>query len=148
MDLTLELVLSDDHTRPINARGTVTWIRPRKKRLAFYPKMGVQFTYIADDVQVHIVNMVTLLNNSRSRSYRPARLFTSHPSMGLSATWTVFLSSSFDFLSYRFVIQFSGQSYRSTYRIPVRFLWITATQIAGYSLPISPILRMTLNQGG
>jgi len=60
MDLTLELFLSDDHTQPINARGTVTWIRPRKKRLAFYPKMGVQFAYIADDVRVHIVNMVTL----------------------------------------------------------------------------------------
>ncbi|HEX5645689.1 MAG TPA: PilZ domain-containing protein, partial [Nitrospira sp.] len=67
-DLTLELVLPDDHTRPITARGKVAWIRPREERHVFYPGMGVQFTEISDDARTRIVNMVKSLDNSRSRS--------------------------------------------------------------------------------
>ncbi|MBM4126070.1 MAG: hypothetical protein FJ247_01800 [Nitrospira sp.] len=67
-DLTLELVLPDDHTRPIVARGKVAWIRPREERHVFYPGMGVQFTDISDDARARIVNMVASLDSSRSRS--------------------------------------------------------------------------------
>lgn len=67
-DLTLELVLPDDHTRPITARGKVAWIRPLEERHVFYPGMGVQFTEISDDARARIVTMVTSLDCSRSRS--------------------------------------------------------------------------------
>jgi uncharacterized protein (TIGR02266 family) len=67
-DLSLELVLPDDQTQPITARGKVAWIRPREERHVFYPGMGVQFTEISDDARARIVNMVKSLDSFRSRS--------------------------------------------------------------------------------
>jgi type IV pilus assembly protein PilZ len=67
-DLSLELALPDDHTRPITAQGKVAWIRSREEQHVFYPGMGVQFTEISDDARTRIVNMVKSLDRSRSRS--------------------------------------------------------------------------------
>jgi uncharacterized protein (TIGR02266 family) len=67
-DLSLELVLPDDQTQPITARGTVAWIRSREEQHVFYPGMGVQFTEISDDARARIVAMVTSLDTFRSRS--------------------------------------------------------------------------------
>ncbi len=64
--LSLELVLPDDHTRPITALGKVTWIRPRGERHVYYPGMGVQFTEISEHARARILNMVKSLDNSRS----------------------------------------------------------------------------------
>ena len=67
-DLSLELVLPDDQTRPITAQGKVAWIRSREEQHVFYPGMGVQFTEISDDARARIVNMVSSLDSSRSQS--------------------------------------------------------------------------------
>jgi type IV pilus assembly protein PilZ len=66
-DLSLELVLPDDQTQPITARGKVAWIRSREERHVFYPGMGIQFTEISDGARTRIVNMVKSLDSARSR---------------------------------------------------------------------------------
>jgi uncharacterized protein (TIGR02266 family) len=67
-DLSLELVLPDDQTQPITARGKVAWIRSQEERHVFYPGMGIQFTDISEDARARIVNMVNSLDSARSRS--------------------------------------------------------------------------------
>ncbi|MDH4327280.1 MAG: PilZ domain-containing protein [Nitrospira sp.] len=64
--LTLELALPDDPANPIIAQGQVAWVRPAEERHVLYPGMGVQFIKISDESRARIVNMVKLLDRSRS----------------------------------------------------------------------------------
>jgi type IV pilus assembly protein PilZ len=66
--LALELVLPDDPTTPINAQGTVAWIRPREERFVFFPGMGVQFTEISEEGRARLLTMVKTLDHARQGS--------------------------------------------------------------------------------
>jgi uncharacterized protein (TIGR02266 family) len=63
--LELELVLPDDPTSPINARGNVAWIRPREEHYAFFPGMGVQFTEISEEGRARLLTIVKALDDAR-----------------------------------------------------------------------------------
>ena len=63
--LALELVLPDDPTAPINAQGTVAWIRPREEHYVFFPGMGVQFTEISDEGRARLLTMVKTIDHAR-----------------------------------------------------------------------------------
>ena len=67
-DLALELVLPDDPTVPINAKGKVAWVRPREERYAFFPGMGVQFTEISEEGRARLLDMVKSLDQARKES--------------------------------------------------------------------------------
>lgn len=66
--LALELVLPDDPTAPINAQGTVAWIRPREEHYVFFPGMGVQFTEISEEGRARLLTMVKALDQARQGS--------------------------------------------------------------------------------
>ena len=66
--LALELVLPDDPTAPINARGTVAWIRPREEHYVFLPGIGVQFTEISEEGRARLLTMVKALDQARQGS--------------------------------------------------------------------------------
>ena len=66
--LSLELILPDDPTAPINAQGKVTWIRPKEEHYAFFPGMGVQFTEISETGRARLLTMVKALDNARQGS--------------------------------------------------------------------------------
>ena len=67
-DLALELVLPDDPTVPINAKGKVAWVRPREERYAFFPGMGVQFTEISEEGRQRLLNMIKSLDQARGQN--------------------------------------------------------------------------------
>lgn len=64
-ELTLELVLPDHLPIPIQAKGIVTWVRPRPERYVFFPGMGVQFTEISEKGRERLLEMVKSLNHIR-----------------------------------------------------------------------------------
>ena len=66
--LALELVLPDDPTAPINAQGTVAWIRPSEEHYVFFPGMGVQFTEISEEGRARLLTMVKTLDHARKGS--------------------------------------------------------------------------------
>ena len=66
--LTLELLLPDDPTVPINAQGKVAWIRPREERYVFFPGIGIQFTEISETGQARLMTMVKTLDRARQGS--------------------------------------------------------------------------------
>jgi uncharacterized protein (TIGR02266 family) len=66
--LTLELVLPDDPTAPINAQGKVTWIRPGEEHYVFFAGMGVQFTEISEEGRARLLTMVKALDQARQGS--------------------------------------------------------------------------------
>ena len=66
--LSLELILPDDPTAPINAQGKVAWIRPREERYAFFPGVGVQFTEISETGRARLLTMVKTLDHTRQGS--------------------------------------------------------------------------------
>ena len=66
--LALEIVLPDDPTAPINAQGTVAWIRPREEHYVFFPGMGVQFTEISEEGRARLLTMVKALDHARQGS--------------------------------------------------------------------------------
>jgi uncharacterized protein (TIGR02266 family) len=66
--LALELVLPDDPTAPINAQGTVAWIRPSEEHYVFFPGMGVQFTEISEEGRARLLTMVKTLDHARQGS--------------------------------------------------------------------------------
>ena len=66
--LALELVLPDDPTAPINARGTVAWIRPSEEHYVFLPGIGVQFTEISEEGRARLLTMVKTLDHARQGS--------------------------------------------------------------------------------
>ena len=66
--LVLELVLPDDPTAPINAQGTVAWIRPSEEHYVFFPGMGVQFTEISEEGRARLLTMVKTLDHARQGS--------------------------------------------------------------------------------
>jgi uncharacterized protein (TIGR02266 family) len=66
--LALELVLPDDPTTPINAQGTVAWIRPSEEHYVFFPGMGVQFTEISEEGRARLLTMVKTLDHARQGS--------------------------------------------------------------------------------
>ena len=66
--LALELVLPDDPTAPINAQGTVAWVRPREEHYVFFPEMGVQFTEISEEGRARLLTMVKALDHARQGS--------------------------------------------------------------------------------
>jgi uncharacterized protein (TIGR02266 family) len=66
--LSLELVLPDDPTAPINAQGKVAWIRPKEERYVFFPGMGVQFTEISEAGRARLLTMVKSLDHARKGS--------------------------------------------------------------------------------
>ena len=67
-DLALELVLPDDPTVPINAKGKVAWVRPREEHYAFFPGMGVRFTEISEEGRARLLTMVKSLDQARKES--------------------------------------------------------------------------------
>ena len=64
-DLALELVLPDDLTVPVKAKGRVAWIRPRQEHYVFFPGMGVQFTEISEEGRMRVLNMIKSLDQTR-----------------------------------------------------------------------------------
>jgi uncharacterized protein (TIGR02266 family) len=66
--LSLELLLPDHPTAPINAQGKVAWIRPREERYVFLPGMGVQFTEISETGRERLLTMVKTLDHARKGS--------------------------------------------------------------------------------
>lgn len=66
--LALELVLPDDPTAPINAQGTVAWIRSSEEHYVFFPGMGVQFTEISEEGRARLLTMVKTLDHARQGS--------------------------------------------------------------------------------
>ena len=66
--LTLELLLPDDPTVPINAQGKVAWIRPREERYVFFPGVGIQFTEISETGRERLLTMVKTLDHARQGS--------------------------------------------------------------------------------
>ena len=66
--LALEIVLPDDPTTPINAQGTVAWIRPSEERYVFFPGMGVQFTEISEEGRARLLTMFKTLDHARRGS--------------------------------------------------------------------------------
>jgi type IV pilus assembly protein PilZ len=66
--LTLELILPDDPTAPINAQGKVAWVRPGEEHYVFFPGMGVQFTEISETGRERLVTMVKTLDHVRQGS--------------------------------------------------------------------------------
>ena len=63
--LTLELILPDDPTAPINAQGKVAWIRPGEEHYVFFPGVGVQFTEISESGRERLLTMVKTLDHAR-----------------------------------------------------------------------------------
>ena len=63
--LSLELVLPDDPTAPINAEGKVAWVRPGEEHYVFFPGMGVQFTEISEAGRERLLTMVKTLDHTR-----------------------------------------------------------------------------------
>ena len=66
--LSLELILPDDPTMPINAQGKVAWIRPGEEHYVFFPGMGVQFTEISEKGRARLMTMVKTLDHARQGS--------------------------------------------------------------------------------
>ena len=66
--LTLELILPDDPTSPINAQGKVAWVRPGEEHYVFFPGMGVQFTEISESGRERLLTMVKTLDHARQGS--------------------------------------------------------------------------------
>ena len=63
--LTLELILPDDPSSPINAQGKVAWVRPGEEHYVFFPGMGVQFTEISESGRERLLTMVKTLDHAR-----------------------------------------------------------------------------------
>ena len=60
--------MPDDPTAPINAQGTVAWVRPREEHYVFFPGMGVQFTEISEEGRARLLTMVKALDHARQGS--------------------------------------------------------------------------------
>lgn len=65
-EITMEVVLPDEPTRPIRAKGKVAWVRPKQERYVFFPGMGVQFTEISKSGRDQLLEMVKSLAHVRS----------------------------------------------------------------------------------
>jgi type IV pilus assembly protein PilZ len=63
--LTLEVLLPDDPTAPINAQGKVAWIRSGEEHYVFFPGMGIQFTEISEEGRARLLTMVKDLDLAR-----------------------------------------------------------------------------------
>jgi len=67
-EIEMDLVLPDDPTGQIHAKGKVAWVRPKPERYLFFPGMGVQFTEISEAGRARLLDMVKSLNQARQRS--------------------------------------------------------------------------------
>ncbi len=65
-EISMEVVLPDEPTKPIRAKGKVTWVRPKQERYVFFPGMGVQFTEISESARDQLLNIVKSLAHVRS----------------------------------------------------------------------------------
>lgn len=64
-EIVMEVVLPDEPTKPIRAKGKVAWVRPKQERYVFFPGMGVQFTEISDHARDQLLDMVKSLAHVR-----------------------------------------------------------------------------------
>jgi uncharacterized protein (TIGR02266 family) len=63
--LALELILPEDSTKPINAQGTVAWVRPKDEHYVFFAGMGIQFTEISEEGRARLLTLVKALDQAR-----------------------------------------------------------------------------------
>ena len=67
-EVAMKLVLPDDPTVPVQAKGKVAWVRPRQEHYMFYPGMGVQFTEISEEARTRLLDMIRSLEHTRQGS--------------------------------------------------------------------------------